>query len=106
MRRIYLDSNVLVALYSTDKAEEVRRGMVENVLTVLAQFKELQLCTSIWAITEMVKVLVSNKKMDRENVAQIESQLVSAHLRRFWPARETVLPYSNAVGVYTSSVCT
>jgi len=77
MRRIYLDSNILVALYSTDKAEELKKGIVENALKVFSQLRDVQLCTSIWAITEMVNVLVSTKKMDRGYVAQIESQLVS-----------------------------
>jgi predicted nucleic acid-binding protein len=31
----------------------------------------------MWAITEMVNILVSNKKMARGDVAEIESQLVS-----------------------------
>ncbi len=65
MRRTYLDSNVLIALYSADTAEMAKRGMVENALAVFAQLKDSQLCTSMWAITEMVNVLVSNKKMHR-----------------------------------------
>ena len=30
MRRFYLDSNVLIAHYSLDKPEEIKRKMVEN----------------------------------------------------------------------------
>jgi predicted nucleic acid-binding protein len=77
MRRIYLDSNVLIALYATDKAEEPKKRMVENALGVFAQLKDLQLCTSLWAVTEMVNILVSSKKMDRAVVTEIEGQLVS-----------------------------
>lgn len=77
MKRIYLDSNILIAHYSVDKAEETKKEMVENALTVFANLKDIQLCTSMWAVTEMVNVLVSNKKMDRGAVAEIESQLVS-----------------------------
>ena len=77
MKRIYLDSNVLIADYSVDRPEEAKKGLVENALNVFAQLKEVQLCTSMWAITETVNVLVSNKKMDRGEVAEIESQLRS-----------------------------
>ncbi len=77
MKRIYLDSNILIAHYSADRAEETKKGLVENALTVFAQLKDVQLCTSVWAITEMVNILVSSKKMDRGEVAEIESQLVS-----------------------------
>ncbi|MGA9632028.1 MAG: type II toxin-antitoxin system VapC family toxin [Candidatus Acidiferrales bacterium] len=77
MKRIYLDSNVLIAHYSLDKAEESKKKLVENALAVFAQLKDVQLCTSIWAVTEMLNILVSQKKMDRGDVAQIESQLVS-----------------------------
>lgn len=77
MRRIYLDSNILIAHFSIDKAEESKRKMVETALTVFRQLKDVQLCTSLWAITEMVNILVSAKKMDRADVGDIESQLAN-----------------------------
>ncbi|MFY9909696.1 MAG: hypothetical protein WCF22_23915 [Candidatus Sulfotelmatobacter sp.] len=77
MKRIYLDSNVLIAYHSLDKAEENKKKMVESALAVFSQLKDIQLCTSMWAVTEMVNILVSSKKMDRGAVAEIESQLVS-----------------------------
>ncbi len=76
MRRVYLDSNILIAYYSLDRSEETKKVFVENALSVFADLKDTQLCTSVWAITEMVNVLVSSKRMDRGTVAQIESQLV------------------------------
>jgi predicted nucleic acid-binding protein len=77
MKRIYLDSNVLIAYYCSDKAEESKRTMVMDALTVFPQFRDTLLCTSMWAVTEMVNILISSKKMDRGTVAQIESQFVS-----------------------------
>ena len=77
MKRIYLDSNVLIAYHSLDQAEEGKRRMVEVALAVFAQFKDIQLCTSMWAVTEMVNILASRKNMDRGTVAEIESQLIS-----------------------------
>ena len=77
MKRIYLDSNILIAHYAVDKAEEAKRSLLDNALAAFDQFKEVQLCTSVWAITEMVNILVSNKKMNHGDVAEIESQLVS-----------------------------
>jgi len=72
-----LDSNVLIAYYSTDKAAENKRKLVENALTVFAQLKDVQLCTSMWGVTETVNILVSQKRMNRGDVAEIETQLVS-----------------------------
>ncbi len=77
MRRIYLDSNILIAHYSEDKVEELKRKMVENALAVFAQLKDIQLCTSMWAITEMVNVLVSHKNINRGVVAEIEGQFIT-----------------------------
>src|SRR5277367_656026 len=77
MRRIYLDSNILIAYFSADKSEDTKKKMVESALAVFAQLRDLELCTSMWAVTEMVNILVSRKKMDRADVADIESQLVS-----------------------------
>ncbi len=124
MRRIYLDTNVLVALYSTDKAEEAKREMVENALKVFSQLKHLQLCTSMWAIAEMVNALVSTKKMDRGYVAEIEGQLVNEkRLKRlkiyfaevspekdydfsefFYHVRQGILKYHSGVGDIIHSV--
>jgi predicted nucleic acid-binding protein len=72
MKRVYLDSNVLIAYYSLDKVEETKRKIVEDALAVFAQLKDIQLCTSMWAVTEMVNILVSRKNMDRGTVAEIE----------------------------------
>ncbi len=77
MKRIYFDSNVLIAYYCLDKAEESKRKMVIDALAVFHHFKHTHLCTSMWAITEMVNILVSAKKMEPGTVAEIESQLVS-----------------------------
>jgi predicted nucleic acid-binding protein len=75
--RIYLDSNILIAYYSTDKAEETKKKTVEEAFAVFADLKDVQLCTSMWAVTEMVNILASRKNLDRGLVAEIESQLVS-----------------------------
>ena len=77
MKRIYLDSNVLIAYFAVDKAEEEKKQWVETALKEFARLKDVQLCTSVWAVTEMVNILVSRKKMDRAEVAEIESQLVN-----------------------------
>lgn len=77
MKRIYLDSNILIAHYSTDKAEAAKKVLVERAFASFAKIKNIQLCTSMWAVTEMVNILLSAKKMDRANVAEIESQLVN-----------------------------
>jgi predicted nucleic acid-binding protein len=124
MKRIYLDSNILIAHYSTDKAEESKKKMVENALVVFAELKDVQLCTSMWAATEMVNILVSSKKIDRGIVAEIESQLVSerrlANLRLhfvevspqkdydfaefFYHVKQGILKYHSGVGDVIHSV--
>jgi len=77
MKRIYLDSNILIAYHSLDRAEEAKKKMVDDALAVFAELKDVQLCTSMWAVTEMVNILVSRKQMDRGFVAEIEAQLVN-----------------------------
>ena len=124
MRRIYLDSNVLIAQYSLDKGEAGKKMLVENALAVFAQLKDVQLCTSMWAVTEMVKVLVSSKKMIPGNVAEIESQLVNERrlgdlklhitevspdedydfMEFFYHVRQGILRYDSGVGDIIHSV--
>jgi predicted nucleic acid-binding protein len=124
MRRIYLDSNVLIAYYAVDKAEEAKKRLVEGAIDVFAQLKDVQLCTSIWAVTEMLNILISQKKMDRGDVAAIESQLVNERRLRalriyiievspqkdydfvefFYHVRRGILNYHSGVGDVIHSV--
>jgi predicted nucleic acid-binding protein len=96
MNRIYLDSNL----------------------------KDVQLCTSMWAVTEMVNILVSRKNLDRGVVAEIESQLVSEKRLRglkiqiievsprkdydfaefFYHVKQGILKYHSGVGDVIHSV--
>jgi predicted nucleic acid-binding protein len=77
MKRIYLDSNVLIAHYALDNAEDVKKKLVENALATFSQMKDVHLCTSMWAVTEMLNILLSGKNMNPAVVAAIESQLVN-----------------------------
>jgi predicted nucleic acid-binding protein len=124
MKRIYLDSNVLIAHFAADKSEEAKKKLVENALDVFSQLKDVQLCTSMWAVTEMVNILVSRKKMNRGEVAEIESQLVSERRLKnlkifflevspekdydfaefFYHVRQGVLKYHSGVGDIIHSV--
>ena len=98
--------------------------MVDNALAVFAQLKDIQLCTSMWAVTEMVNILVSSKKMDRGIVAEIENQLVNERRLRnlkiyfleispereydfgefFYHVRHAILKYHSGVGDVIHSV--
>ena len=124
MKRIYLDSNILISHFSKDRAEETKRQMVGNALSVFAELRDVQLCTSMWAITEMVNILVSQKKIDRGEVAEIESQLVSERrlanlkilfldvsprkdydfMEFFYHIRQAILSYHSGVGDIIHSV--
>ena len=124
MNRIYLDSNVLIAYYSTDRAEETKKKVVEQAFAVFADLKDVQLCTSMWAVTEMVDILVSRKNLDRGVVAEIESQLVSEKRLRglkiqiievsprkdydfaefFYHVKQGILKYHSGVGDVIHSV--
>lgn len=77
MRRVYLDSNILIAYYATDEVERSKKELVRQALKVFAELVDVQLCTSTWAITEMVNVLTSSKRMDAGMVAQIENQITN-----------------------------
>lgn len=77
MKRIYLDSNILIAYFSSDKPEEPKKLLVENALNVFGQLKNVRLCTSMWAITETVNILVSRKQHPPAYVAELETRLVN-----------------------------
>jgi predicted nucleic acid-binding protein len=124
MRRIYLDSNILIAHYSQDKPEESKRKTVETALRTFAQLRDIALCTSMWAITEMVNILISQKRMARGDVAEIENRLISERRLNdlriqilevgpredydfaefFFHVREGILAYHSGVGDIIHSV--
>ena len=124
MRRIYLDSNILISYFATDKAEETKTKLVTDALVVFSQLKDLRLCTSIWAITEMVNILISQKKMPIANVGEIENQLMSERRLKslkiqlvevspdkdydfsefFYHVRQSILKYHSGVGDTIHSV--
>ena len=124
MRRIYLDSNILIAHYSADKAEETKKKLVDNALGVFGELRDVELSTSMWALTEMVNILVSHKNLARGDVAEIESQLVSERRLRdlkihfldvsprkdydfrefFYHVKQGILRYHSGVGDIIHSV--
>ena len=124
MKQIYLDSNVLIAYFAVDKGEEEKKRWVETALKEFARLKDVQLCTSVWAVTEMVNILVSRKKMDRGEVAEKESQLVNERRLRglrihfvrvspekdydfdefFYHVRQGILKFHSGVGDVIHSV--
>jgi len=77
MKRIYLDSNILIAYFSNCSSEGAKKKIVEDALLVFAELKDFELCTSMWSLSEAINILVSRQNMDRGDVAEIESQLVN-----------------------------
>jgi predicted nucleic acid-binding protein len=123
MRSIYLDSNILIAYYSTDPREAPKKKMVHRALDVFARARDVYLCTSIWALTETVNILISEKKMPAADVADIEQRLfieifgnMKLHFKNvspdknydfdrfFYDVREAILKYHSGVGDVIHSV--
>jgi len=124
MRRIYLDSNVLIAHFSVSKSEDAKRTVVEEALKVIAQLQGVQLCTSMWSLAETINILVSRQGMDRGKAAEIESQFVNQKrlgsvklcfvdvspkkdydfMEFFYDVRQGILHYHSGVGDIIHSV--
>lgn len=97
--------------------------MVHRSLGVFAKARDVWLCTSVWAITELVNILISSKKIRPEDVADIEQRLsiesfgnLRLHFlevspdksydfaRFFDDVREGILNYHSGVGDVIHSV--
>jgi predicted nucleic acid-binding protein len=77
MKRIYLDTNILVVYYSNAESNKEQKKFVLDALSVFSQLNDVELWTSMWAVTEMVKVLVLNIKMDSNVVSEFEKDLLN-----------------------------
>src|SRR5271155_1438683 len=123
MRSIYLDSNILIAYFSPNPSEAAKKRMVQSALRVFASAEDVWLCTSVWAVTEMVNILISSGNVDPGRVAAIESQLFLESLgglklhflevspekdynfsRFFDDVRQGILKYHSGVGDVIHSV--
>lgn len=76
MTSFYLDSNILIAYFSSHPSESTKKKEASDALAVFAQAKGVQLCTSLWSVAEMMNVLIHGKQMDRGAVFEIESRLL------------------------------
>ena len=77
MKKIYLDSCILVAHFTKRNDEVKRKKQVNKCLEVFADSDDVQFCTSHWSIAEMVKILLRRKKMRRYKVSEIQVELLN-----------------------------
>ncbi|MFA5652025.1 MAG: PIN domain-containing protein [Candidatus Paceibacterota bacterium] len=77
MKKIYLDTNILVSYFSGAISNKDQKKDVTEAFEVFTQLKDVELWTSMWTITEMVKVLIINIKMDAQKVSEIENDLIN-----------------------------
>jgi predicted nucleic acid-binding protein len=77
MHRLYLDSCILIAYFSTVARESSKKELVKTCLKIFSNLADFQLCTSHWTLTETVNILISSHKMDEGVVAGIESDFIN-----------------------------
>lgn len=124
MKRIYLDTNIFVSYYSQQESNREQKEAVITAFKVFEQLGDIELWTSMWTVTEMVKVLIRNIKLDPVQVSEIEQHLLNEcrllglkiHFADvspvkdydfkefFYHIREGVLSYSSGLGDVMHSV--
>jgi len=76
MKRLYLDSCILIAYYSTHKEEREKKKEVKRILDIFENL-QIECSTSHWAIAEMINILLSRHKIRNETVLKFESELLN-----------------------------
>lgn len=77
MTKIYLDTNIFVSYYSHLESNKDQKQAVIAAFKVFEQLGDVELWTSMWTITEMVKVLILKIKMEQTRVSEIERELIN-----------------------------
>ena len=83
VKKAYLDSNILIALYlkkDIDKKTKIDKSKVVRIL--FKDFKknpQFKLCTSNWALIETFKILTGRKRVNVEKVYQWIQDIYSTH---------------------------
>ena len=78
MKKIYLDTNILVALVAEKPEDEKlaeRRAVATNALNILTDSGTIALCVSSWALTEMVKVMINEYNIPHKKVAILHNAI-------------------------------
>jgi predicted nucleic acid-binding protein len=57
------------------RRSKAKNQLVHNALAVFANARDVWLCTSVWAVTEMVNILISSKRIDPAKVNEIERRI-------------------------------
>ncbi len=123
--RIYLDSCVLIAFFSTHEEEKENKKEINSVLSIMEEIKDIELCISHWTISEFINIMLSRHKLTNEVVLQYESRLLNKKrlgniklyildingdnkkydLQEFiYDIRENILKYHSGVGDIIHSV--
>lgn len=77
MRKVYLDTNILIALVADKTGDSQlleRRSIAVNALNILID-SDFTLYVSSWALTEMVKVMINEYVMMPKKVAIIHNAI-------------------------------
>jgi predicted nucleic acid-binding protein len=118
MDHIYLDSNILIAYYSSDPSEKQKKELVLKALCTFSQLQDVQICTSMWAVAETINILLSRHQMNRADIGDIESQFTNERrlenlkvhfldvspkksydfIEFFYHIRQDILKYHSGVG--------
>lgn len=81
MTKIYLDTCIFVADYSGLETDRTHKTNIASAFNVFSNLKNIELLTSMWSMTELVRVLTNTIHMDAAKVAEIEQGLLNE--RRF-----------------------
>ncbi len=74
-RKVYVDSNILVAYFAKGKFREtVKKRQLIAAFSVIANLN-IELFSSEWTITEFVKVMINEKKMSPKEINNIANKL-------------------------------
>lgn len=77
MRKIYVDTCILVAYFSHDPKEASRKLQIVGAFKVLSNLEDIKLYISMWTITEFIKVMINVKGRKPKEVNQLANELVT-----------------------------
>lgn len=75
MNKIYFDSCILVAFFSTHKEEEQKKKEIYRVFRIFEKLQDVEFFISSWTIAEMMNVMLCRHKLKNEFVLECESLL-------------------------------
>ena len=77
MKKLYLDSCILIAFFSKHIEEKEKKKEVKRIFKIFNELENVELVISRWTLSEMMNIMLSRHEQKNDFVLECESELLN-----------------------------